>query len=366
MTKRVSTILAVLIALVAQVEAGQSQNEWEKSVAAAEKEGQVAVYGPPGITYQNAIGAFQSAFPKIKLVYIPGSGTDNAQRLVTERRAGRFLADLFIGGSGSLIEILYGGNMLDPIPPLLVLPENKDPSVWYNGTHIYADAKGQHVFMMQGNVNNNLAAYNTKHTKPDGVKSHLDLLHPSWKGKMVAYDPRARGHIQNVRAIYYSPKLGGEFFRRFLGEMDVTLSRDQRLMIDWVAQGKYLLSVFSTSNDVIEAKKKGLPVDLIDAPDEESYMSGGFGHVAVVNKAPHPAAAAVFLNWLLSKEGQLRWQEKSDNNSLRLDIPKHMLSDPTSVPKEKGKYLNASLPKYQNLDEAYKIINEALAKAGKK
>jgi iron(III) transport system substrate-binding protein len=362
----VATLAMLALALLPGFAFAQSPQEWDKLVAAAEKEGQVTVYGPPGITYQNAIGAFQDSFPKIKLVYVPGSGTNNAQRLVTERRAGKFLADTFIGGSGSLIEILFEGNLIDPIPPLLVLPEVKDSSVWFNRTHTYADTKGQFVFMMQGNVNTNLAAYNTKLSKPDGLKSHLDLLNPKWKGKMVAYDPRARGHIQNVRAIYYSPKLGGEFFRRFFSEMDVALSRDQRMMIDWVAQGKYQLSVFSTSNDVIEAKKKGLPVDLIDAPDDESYMSGGFGHVAVVNKAPHPAATKVFLNWLLSKDGQLKWQEKSDNNSLRLDIPKKMLSDPTSIPKEKGKYINASLPQYQDIDAALKIVDDALAKAGKK
>jgi len=148
--------------------------------------------------------------------------------------------------------------------------------------------------------------------------------------------------------------------------MDVALTRDQRLMIDWLAQGKYQLSIFSTSNDVQDAKKKGLPVDLIDAPDDESYMSGGFGHVGVVNRPPHPAAGKVFLNWLLSKDGQLKWQEKSDKNSLRMDISKNMLSDPTSIAREKGKYINASLPQYQDIDAALKIIDEALARAGKK
>jgi iron(III) transport system substrate-binding protein len=342
------------------------QAEWEKTLAAAEKEGQVTIYGPPGIDYQNAIGTFQDAYPKIKFVYVPGSGTNNSQRLVTERRAGKFLADAFIGGSGSLIEVLFDGNLLDPVASLLLLPEVKDQSAWFGRAHTFADAKGQYVFMMQGNVNTNLAAYNTKLTNTEGLKSHLDLLNPKWKGKMVAYDPRARGHIQNVRAIYYSPKLGGEFFRRFFGEMDVTVSRDQRLMIDWLAQGKFLLSIFSTGNDVLEAKKIGLPVDLIDAPADESHMSGGFGHVALVNRAPHPAATKVFLNWLLSKEGQLKWQEKTDNNSLRTDIPKSMLSDQASIPLDKGKYLNSSLPQYQDLETALKIIDEALTKAGKK
>ncbi len=359
-------LLALLLTTQFTVNAAaQWRQEWDKTIAAAEKEGQVTVYGPPGVTYQNAIGAFQEAFPKIKLVYVPGAGNNNAQRLVTERRAGKYLADLFVGGSGSIIDVLFDGNMLEPIPPLLLLPEVKDQSLWFNKSHIYADAKGQYVFMMQGNVNTNVAAYNTQAVKPE-LKSHLDLLNPRWKGKMVAYDPRARGHIQNVRAIYYNPRLGGEFFRRLFTEMDVAISRDQRLMIDWVAQGKYQLSVFSSNNDVFDAKKKGLPIDIIDAPDDESYMSGGFGHVGVVNKTPHPAAAKVLLNWLLSKEGQLKWQEKANDNSLRTDIPKHMLSDPTMIPKDKGRYINSSLPQYQDIDAALKIIDDALNKAGKK
>jgi iron(III) transport system substrate-binding protein len=357
--------LSLLLCVSGQAPSADWRQDWEKANAAAEKEGQITVYGPPGFTYQNAIGAFQDSFHKIKLVYVAGSGTNNAQRLVTERRAGRYLADAFIGGSGTLIEVLFDGGLLEPLSPMLMLPEVKDQSAWFNKAHTYADAKGQYVFMMQGNVNTNLAAYNTKLTKPDGLKSYWDLLSPKWKGKMVAYDPRARGHIQSVRAIYYISKLGPEFFRRFFSEMDVTLTRDQRLMIDWLAQGKFQLSIFSTSNDVQDAKKKGLPVDLIDAPDDESYMSGGFGHVAVLNRAPHPAASKVFLNWLLSKEGQLKWQEKTDNNSLRTDIPKNMLSDPTSVPKDKGRYLNGSLPQYQDVDSVLKIIDEALAKAGK-
>ena len=68
----------------------------------------------------------------------------------------------------------------------------------------------------------------------------------------------------------------------------------------------------------------------------------------------------------LANAAKPEWQEKSDNNSLRTDIPKNMLSDPTSVPKEKGKYINSSLPQYQDIDAALKIVDEALTKAGKK
>jgi iron(III) transport system substrate-binding protein len=337
--------------------------EWQRTVEAAEREGQVTVYGPPGISYQNAIRAFESSYPKIKLLYVPGSGSDNAQRLLAERRAGKYLADVFVGGSGTLTLVLFRGNLLEPLPPALILPEVKDPSAWYGGKHTYADPKGQYVFMMQGNVNSGIAAYNTRLVNPAEIRSYWDLLNPKWKGKIVAYDPKARGHIQTVRAVYYNPKLGPEFIRRLLSEMEIALSRDQRLMLDWLAGGKYSLYVFATVNDVEEGRKKGLPVGVIYAPPEESHMSGGFGHVALVDRAPHPNAARVFLNWLLSKEGQLEWQRKSNNNSLRVDIPKDMLSDPRSVPQPGGQYLISSLPEYEDVEPVLKIVNAALSQS---
>jgi ABC-type Fe3+ transport system substrate-binding protein len=83
-------------------------------------------------------------------------------------------------------------------------------------------------------------------------------------------------------------------------------------------------------------------------------------------RAPHPHAGRIFVNWLLSKEGQLQWQRKTDNNSLRTDIAKNMLSDQRSVPRQGIKYLNASLPQYEDVTPLIKIVNEALAKTGKK
>lgn len=361
-------ILAVLFLMaLAGSSAAQPdwKREWEKSLAAGEKEGQVTVYGPPGIQYQEAIRSFQEAYPKIKLVYVPGSGTDNSQRLLAERRAGKYLADLFVSGSGTAV-ILFRGNIFDPLPPLLILPENGDPSAWFSGKHQYADPQNQYVFIMQGNIDTSIGAYNTKLVNPKEIKSHWDVLNAKWKGKMVAYDPKARGHIQNMRGIYYSPALGGEFIRRLFSEMAVTIGRDQRQMLDWVAGGKFHIYLFSTDNDVEEAARKGLPVGVLEAPPEEGYMSAGFGHLCLVNRAPHPNAAKVFVNWLLSKEGQLQWQKKTDNNSLRMDIPKGMLTDQRSVPKGGAKYLNASLPQYEDVKPLLRIVEEALAKGGKK
>lgn len=360
--------LAVVLFAVSSESGGAESDwkrEWARVMASAEKEGQATVYAPPGKQYQDALMSFQEAYPKIKLNYVPGSGADNSQRLLAERRAGKYLADAVISGSGTA-PLLAKGGVFDPLPPLLILPENKDPSLWFASKQQYADPQNQYVFMMQGNVDTSIGAYNTKLVDGKEIKSHRDVLNPKWKGKMVAYDPRERGHIQKMRGIYYNPVLGGEFLRRLFGEMDVTTSRDQRQMLDWVAGGKFSIYLFATDYDVEEAAKKGLPVAVLEAPPEEAFMSGGFGHLGVVNKAPHPQAAAVFVNWLLSKEGQLQWQRKTDNNSLRTDIAKDMLSDQRAVPRQGTKYLNASLPQYEDVKPLLKIVNEALAKAGKR
>ena len=341
------------------------QQEWQKVLTAAEKEGQVTVYAPPGKQYQDTIGMFQEKYPRINLNYVPGSGTNNAQKLLSERRADKYLADAFIGGSGTLPLVLLKSGVLDSIPAVLVLPENRDPGLWFSKKHTYADASNQRIFMFQGNVSTDIGAYNTKLVDGSEIKSFWDVLNPKWKGKMVAFDPKERGHIQRMRGIYYSPALGGEFIRRLFSEMDVTVARDQRQLLDWVASGKAYIYLFATGSDVDDAQKKGLPVGVLIGKPEEGYMSGGFGHLGLINKAPHPNAAAVFVNWLLSKEGQLQWQKKSDNNSLRVDIPKEMLSDQKSVPKEGGKYLNTSLPEYEDVQPLLKIVEEALKTAKK-
>jgi iron(III) transport system substrate-binding protein len=345
--------------------AAAGEAEWQQTLAAAEKEGVVTVYGPPGTDYQAAINSFQEFYPKIKLTYVAGSGSNNAQRLMAERRADKFIPDVFIGGSGTLTLVLHKAGVLDPIPPLLMRPESKDGAAWYGKKHTFADAEGQHILMMQGNVQTDLGAHNTSLVNPAEIKSFKDILNPKWKGKMAAFDPRDRGHIQRMRALYYNPVLGPEFLQRLFSEMAITFSRDQRQLLDWVAVGKYSIYLFATSNDVEDGKKKGLPVGVLYGLPEEGYMSGGFGHLAVVDKAPHPNATKVFVNWILSKEGQLQWQKKSDNNSLRMDIPKDMLTDQKAIPKEGVKYLNASLPQYEDVKPLMKIVEATLGKAGK-
>jgi ABC-type glycerol-3-phosphate transport system substrate-binding protein len=74
------------------------QQEWERTVQAARKEGQVAVYVHSTYAPVLATGAFERAFPDIKLTVVSGVENDLERRFSAERRAGKYLADVFMVG----------------------------------------------------------------------------------------------------------------------------------------------------------------------------------------------------------------------------------------------------------------------------
>ena len=98
-----------------------------------------------------------------------------------------------------------------------------------------------------------------------------------------------------------------------------------------------------------------------------AMLSSSAGSIALINRAPHPNAAKVFVNWFLSREGQMAWQKQTDRNSLRTDIAKESITNwRDKVPPEDGNYIFPNLPKYNDLRPGQKIVEEALALAGKK
>ncbi|MGH7772862.1 MAG: ABC transporter substrate-binding protein, partial [Candidatus Binatia bacterium] len=195
---------------------------------------------------------------------------------------------------------------------------------------------------------------------PKDIKSYWDFLNPKWKGKIVLVEPGSGGTGNSLQFLYSHSELGPEFIRKLLTEMDITASRDTRQIVDWLASGKFAISgltvVGRTGLDV--AKKQGLPVDWFSPQQFKQGMAlhSVGGHVGLLNRAPHPNAARVVINWLLSREGQMIYQKAgSDRDSLRIDIPKDNVA--SHARRIEG-------PKYHVLDERVdtapmlKFVNE--------
>lgn len=347
------------------------QAEWERTVKAAEDEGQLTVY----IAGYGALidsGLFQKAYPKIKITSVTGSGTQLAPRIVAERRAEKYLADVYSGGGGSLYQSLYVGKMLEPLKPALILPEVIDPTKWFEGKQKYVDREGQYIIVYEGNVAAGASpAYNTNLINPKDYKSLWDFLNPKLKGKIVSPDiRRTRGSGPSFQYLYYHADLGPGFMRRFYSEMDVTLTADLRQEMDWLSAGKFALSMPTQGSSTSKAKAQGLPVDEFDPHHfkEGPSISAAFGQLALMNRAPHPNAAKVFINWLLSREGQSAFQRiistpGEAKNSRRIDVPKdHIPASERRV--DGGKYFDPDDIGSRDLTPITKLMDEIFA--GKK
>ena len=97
--------------------------------------------------------------------------------------------------------------------------------------------------------------------------------------------------------------------------------RDSRQIADLLGNGSHPVALFLQQQALSNAAQQGLPVaPLPSQSDLPSQVSGGFGYVGLMDHAPHPNAAKVFVNWLLSKEGQQLWQNAELEASTRTDL----------------------------------------------
>jgi len=361
-------VVASVVLLASQAFSAQAdwKRDWEQTLAAAKKEGQVNIYI---YRYEGLLQDFKREYPGITVQAVTGRGSEMSNRIMAERRAGKFIADVYSGGTNSLFNTLYKGKALDPLKPLLVLPEVTDTSKWYGNEHRYADPEGKHIFAFIGSASSSQLSYNTNLVNPKEFKSYTDLINPKWKGKIVALDPRDTGLGATMQFYFYSPQIGPEYMKKFFGGMDNTYAKNWQQMTNWLAQGKFAICM--GCKDSQRAKNQGLPVDDFDTTHwkEGSSFSAGGGSLAYMNQAPHPNAAKVFINWFLSRKGQIALQKLGDvddpANSRRIDIPKDDIP-PENRLQPGVKYFDVVKPEYGDMKPIFDLAKEIMAGIEKK
>ena len=348
------------------------QADWEQTVQGAKKEGKLSLYLYQGEGELGEVAqTFQKKYPEISVTTVTGRGNQLGPKIMAERRAGKFLADAYIAGLTSTYEILYRGKILDPVRATLILPEVLDESKWWQGQHHYIDPENKYIFVFVGNVSQYIS-YHTKSVDPVEFRSYWDFLQPKWKGKILSRDPKISGSQRiGLRGFYYTPELGAEFIRRLYGEMDVVVAQELRQTTDWLANGKFAICFFCS--EILKAKSQGLPVDEFPTArwkESRAISAGNVGSVALPSQAPHPHAARLFVNWLLSREGQIAFQRAANTatnseESMRVDIPKDMIS--ADVRRIDGvKYFLADRPDFMNMAPIYEVLDKALAQSKKR
>jgi ABC-type Fe3+ transport system substrate-binding protein len=362
------TSALLLCLLFGAVHAGESPSAWEaewtKTLGLAKKEGQVTISHTRG-PFDQVFGDFSKHHPDIKVVSIAGRGGDLISRIMAERRADKYLTDLYLGSSGTPMDVLHPAKALEPVPSFMVLPEVKDASKWFRKQHHYADPESRYIFVFEGVVRSDMA-FNTSLVDAKEFTSYWDLVKPKWKGKIAAMDPKLPGFPSGLLQFsYYHPELGGKFLRQLFGDMEITVSREARQLVDWLAVGKFAIALAPSASEVQAAIKQSLPVGRFEprAFKEGIYMRATQGSLSILTRQPHPNATKVFINWLLSRAGQTAYQK----HFLRIDPIFSLRDDVTADPSVESyrpragdKFMAVYRSEFRELDDAYKIVDEAL------
>lgn len=169
-------------------------------------------------------------------------------------------------------------------------------------------------------------------------------------------DPTQEGKGLNwFHLILRYKKLDIDYMKE-LARTEPMITRDERLQLEWLVRGKYPITLNVSPEPVSEFRQMGFPLAEISLKEDLNTLTAGAGgNITVIKKAPHPDAAKVFLNWLLTKEGQTIYARAAGVQSRRLDTPAdHLLPDRIRDPKSEyiiadDEDLRSSAPEYAKL-----------------
>lgn len=318
-----------------KVPAGLSlESTWEKILQDSKKEEKVVIYGAQtiGLAIRQSSNIFKHKVG-LDIDVVSGSGSEMNNKLLRERANGLFIPDIYLGGLNTVFSIKPAG-IADPLEAALILQEVIDPKLWREGKLPWAD-KDRLIFTFWAYVSHMITT-NTQLMKTEEIKSYYDILDPRWRNKIILTDPTSAGPgFNGFSTLLVNKIVDLDFFRQLVSQ-EPAVSRDERLVVDWLARGKYSLGFWASSGPASEYLQAGAPLKYAE-PKEGTYVSSSGGNMMLVKKAPHPNAARIFMNWLLSREGQVVLQNSVKLQSARQDVSPEGL-DPLTVRKPTGKY----------------------------
>ncbi len=291
--------------------------DWQRVVAAAKKEGKVVIGAPPGSDFRiEAQAALKKRFD-LDSEFVQAPGPSLMSKIVAEKQAGAVSLDAFLIGPCTGNSLLKS-DVYEPLAPAMILAEVKDPAKWFAG-HLWADNQsGKNLLYSFVAQMTPSIYYNTNLVKPQEMRTYNDLLDAKWKGKIGLRDPRVPGGGLAMWAFLLDTK--GEEYIRKLAQQDLFVSRNARQIADALAKGSLAMTIGVGFRDFDAFLDANLPVKHLPTFKEGTYVSGGNGILGIVKGAPHPNAAKVFFNWLLSREGQELHGRTAQQPTRRLDV----------------------------------------------
>ena len=281
-------------ATVEEVALMKSANREKSLIEGAKKEGKLTLY--TGLIVDQVVrpvkDAFEKEYPFIQLEFFRGNAERLAQRMLAEYQAKRYEVDVISGSAAATILQRAGLMQRFYSPPIAEYPpELKDPKGFWGSTNVY--------FMTLG--------YNTRAVKPGELpKTYEDLLNPRWKGQMMWSTSRGSGAPQFIGNILLSmgQEPGKAYLRKLKAQNVAKSTASARQILDLVIAGEYPLAIQIFNHHAYISKGAGAPVDW--QPLEPVTATNN--SIGLAKNAPHPNAAMLFLDFVLSRKGQRVFQ----------------------------------------------------------
>ncbi len=295
-------------------------SKWDTVVKEAKKEGQLVIYSANGPEVRKLLTDTMKSKYGLEVDYVSAAGAELAQRILTERRSNIHIADAVLIGT-QIFTNLKPAEAVVPLDNSLLLPEVVEPKAWPEGRLPFLDKA--HTGIGLTGAYWSYILVNSDMVKDADLTSFQDLLNPIWKDKILMGNPTLSGATMNWMMFIKEkviPGAEGEKFLQQLAGQTPAINHDYRIQVEWAARGKYPIVIGASGVDIVaQFKKEGAPVAW------RRVKEGGLVHPSasifgIVADAPHPNAAKVLLNWLLTKEGQEQYGVLYSQPGVRLGI----------------------------------------------
>lgn len=256
----------------------------------ARREGKVAFYS--GMIENQALRpmaeAFKKKYPFIAVDYYRGDSRSLVLKSLTEQRARRVVGDIVesTGGAEALSKagavVPFSSPPAEGFPPSYIGPGN----MWIASRLDYFGT-----------------AYNTKAVTDGEVpKTYEALLDPKWKGAIAWRADSEIGAPMFIASVLriMGKDAGEAYLKKLSAQRVVNYSGSPRALVDRVGEGEYKLALFIYAHHPLISKQKGAPLDTQMLEPVPATVST----IQLARNAPHPHAAMLFIDFMLSKEGQ--------------------------------------------------------------
>jgi iron(III) transport system substrate-binding protein len=277
-------------------------------IEGAKKEAKLVIYtGVERAAAQVIVNAFEQKYPFIAAETVRASSSKLATRLDAEIEANRVQGDVIE------LSLLYLTTSLQQRGELL-----RYDSPQYAQYPRQYSAPG---YWAASGVSNIIILLNTRKVDEANVpQSWWDLAKPYWKNKLTIDNLEVSGTGYNwLTAIVADERLGWKFIEA-LGRNKPGLERGHAGMAQKVAAGEYAGAAEMSDFHLKNIRDAAASVPVRGVWPQEGVPSEPWTS-AILKRAPHPNAARLFLDFLLSQEGQALYVQTMGWSSARSDVP---------------------------------------------